>query len=724
MTGVFSKRACGALLSVSATVGVATAGTAGDALARQPDTTLAPVRVEEQAPDGSTREVYFEPHSTTATKTDTPVLETPQAVTTITREQLDDQNPQSVKDALNYTAGVLSTPDTNSRYDSIFMRGFGGFGTSTRVVDFLDGLKQPRGQAFALPSVDPFLIDRLDVLKGPAAVLYGQTSPGGLITQTSRSPSAESHNEIRIEGGSHMRLQGGISSQGAIDEAGHWQYSLTGIGRRSGTGYDDVTEERLAVSPALRWAPTDDTQITLRGSYQYDPEGGYFNSIYPTFLAPDAYKSALDRGLNVGDPDFDSYEREQYAIGYSLDHRFNDSVAFRSKTRYSVINQDFQSLQMAGGITAAGLLPRQAARSIEDVNGIATDNHAQFDFRTGPVTHTALTGLDYQHSVSDWEYRFGTASALDVTNPQYGISVGPLMTIMDSKQTLRQTGLYVQDQIAYGGLRVVLGARYDWTTQESENRLAGTTSRQSSSSPSYRAGVLYTFDNGLAPYASYSTSFEPTVGVDVTGAAFDPTTAEQWEVGLKYDPTFLDALFTLSGFYITQENVLTPDTTIGFNVQQGEIRSRGIEFEARGNATRNLELIGALTLLDTEVTESTTTTSIGKRPQAVPEYYGSVWATYTFDSGLMNGFALGGGVRFVGSSFADDANTVETDGYYLLDASARYDLGALSPTLTGAEVTVNATNLTDKEYYSSCSTGFYCQYGNGAQVLAGLRYSW
>ncbi|CAO3383003.1 TonB-dependent siderophore receptor [Azospirillum argentinense] len=716
MTGVFPRRACTALLAASATLGPV----AGHAQERA--VALPMLRVEGEAPRDSTRNDYVKADSATATKTDVPVIDTPQSVTTVTRKQLDDQNPQTVKDALTYSAGVLSTPDSTSRYDSLFLRGFGGFGTSTRIVDFLDGLRLPRGQAFALPSVDPFLLDHVDVLKGPSAVLYGQTSPGGLVNQASRAPSATPYNELRVEGGTHARRQGGVTSQGAIDADGRWQYSVSGIGRRSETRYDGVEEARVAVSPAVRWQPDADTRLTLQGFHQSDPEGGYFNSIQLKSLAPDAYRSALGRKLNVGDPGFDRYERRQNGIGYSFEHRFSDTVSVRSKTRYSTIDLDFQSLQMASAVTAGGLLPRLAVRSIEDVRGVASDNHAQFDFRTGAVGHTALAGVDVQRSVSGWEYRFGAAPSLDLANPLYGVAVGPLATIIDNKQTLRQTGVYVQDQLALGGFRAVLGARYDWTEQETENRLAGSTSRQSSQSPSYRAGLLHRFGNGLAPYVSYATSFEPTVGVDSGGAPFEPTKAKQWEAGVKYEPTFMPALFTVSAFTIRQENVLTPGPVIGFNVQQGAVRSRGVEFEARGNLTKNLELIGALTVLDTEVTASTVAANLGKRPQAAPRHYGSVWANYGFDGGPLDGLTLGGGVRAVGSSFADDANTLKAGGYVLVDATARYDLGRLGAALSGAEATLNATNLFDRDYYSSCSSNFYCQYGNGAQLLAGLRY--
>lgn len=719
MTGASVNRTGASLLVAAAASIVAASGHA-----EEPAITLPPVQVEGASPERSTGDTYFAGSSTAATKTDTPVIETPQAVTTITREQMDDQNPQSVRDALNYTPGVLSQADVTSRYDSVFIRGFGGFGLSTDVVDFLDGLKLPRGQAFALPSVDPFLLDRIDVLRGPSAVLYGQTTPGGLVDQISRAPGAMSYREARIEGGSHGRVQGGLTTRGALDEGGTWQYSFTGIGRTSGTRYDDVDEQRVALAPALSWVPSPDTRLTLRGFYQKDPEGGYFNSIYPRFLAPAPYSDALDRDLNVGDPDFDDYNREQIGVGYSFDHRFNEVVSISSQLRYSVIDLDFQGIQMAAPLTSSGILARQAVHSIEDVGGVAADNRALFRFTTGAIGHEALVGVDVQHTASNWEYSFGLAPPLDVTNPRYGVAVGPLTTVIDNRQTLRQIGVYVQDQITFGGLRAVLGARHDWTKQETENHLTGTTSSQSSNEPSFRVGLLYGLDNGLAPYASYSTSFEPTVGTDASGDPFEPTKARQWEIGLKYEPTFMDAYFAVSAFEIRQTNVLTPGTTPGFSVQQGEVRSRGLELEARGNVTANLELIGALTLLDTEVTESTVATTVGKRPQAVPKYFGSVWANYSFDSGVLDGLAIGGGVRFVGSSYADDANTVRADGYALVDAAVRYDLGKLDPALGGAEATLNVTNLLNDEYYASCSSGFYCQYGNGAQVLAGLRYRW
>ncbi|APO69001.1 ferrichrome outer membrane transporter protein [Rhizobium gallicum] len=696
-----------------------------DVSAQEPATQLRPIVIQGDGTTADTSDRVLVKRATSATKTSTPVLETPQSVTTISRKQIDDQNPQTVSNALNYTAGVLADRDANTRYDSVFLRGFGAFGTSTNYVSYLDGLKLPRGQAFGNTSIDPFFLDRIDVLKGPSALLYGQISPGGLVNQVSRVPSADASHEVRVEAGTDGRIQGGLSSRGPVTGDGVWQYGFDMIGRSSGTRYDDVNEKRFGIAPALRWQPDTDTTLTISGYYQKDPEGGYFNSLYPAFLAPPVYRSYLDRNLNIGDPNFDSFEREQYGIGYNFEHRFDDLVTVRSSFRYSHVDIDFQSLQMSGPITAAGIIPRHALHSIEDVGGISFDNQAEFNVETGPVDHTILAGIDYQNSNSDWRYLFGATDPLNVADPQYGQPVGPLSPIIDNDQTLRQTGIYLQDQLSFGGFRAVMGVRHDWAKQEDDNRLASTSSEQSSEATSYRAGLLYLFDNGLAPYASYSTSFEPVAGVDANGDAFVPSKAKQYEIGLKYQPDGLDALFTVSAFDIRQQNVLTPGAVPGFNVQQGEVHSRGLEFEARGNLASNFEVIAALTLLDTEVSKSNAVPSIiGNRPQAVPDYFGSLWANYSFDGGALEGLTIGGGVRYVGSSYADDANTVKADGYTLFDAALRYDFGVRNSDLKGLEGTLNVTNLLDKEYYSSCSSIIYCQFGNGRQVLAGLRYKW
>ncbi|WP_172295454.1 TonB-dependent siderophore receptor [Pseudoruegeria sp. HB172150] len=675
-----------------------------------------------EADVADTSNSYALPEMRSATKTDTPVVETPQALTVLTRKQFDDQNTQTVGQALRYTSGVLSEVDASTRYDSVFLRGFGGFGTASQFVSFLDGLRLPRGQAFAQSAIDPFVLDRVDVLKGPSALLYGYGNPGGLVNMVSRSPDGTTGGEARLEFGSYGRVQAGFEQHGVLAKDGSLQYSFAAMGRGAGSRYDDVDEARYALAPTLVWQPSDRTRLTFGAYWQSDPEGGYFNSIYPTFLAPD-FADELNRDLNVGDPDFDSFDRTQWGVYAGLEHGVAPNLTLRSKLRFANVQADMQGIQMAAPISATGDLTRLAVMSEEEIKGFAWDTNLEYTFASGAVSHRLLAGVDLMRNESDWQYAYALAPILNVTAPVYGGVPGPFVPLSDSLQTTWQTGIYVTDQLSFGKFRAVLGARHDWIETESENRLAVVTTTQDSEATSYRAALLYLFDSGVAPYVSYATSFEPVIGVDAGGDPFVPTRSEQFELGLKYQPAGIDALFTLSAFDITQENVLTPGSVPGFSIQTGEVRSRGLEFEARGQVTPQLELIGALTLLDTEVTESTDASIIGNRPQAVPEYFGSIWLNYAFE-GSLDGFELGGGVRFVGSSYGDDANTVKADGYTLVDLAIRYDLGQANPALDGMEATLNVRNLFDETYYSSCSYNFYCQYGEGRIVTAGLRKTW
>ena len=244
----------------------------GKAAAQELVIELDPITVQRDVADTSSS--YALPEMRSATKTDTPVVETPQALTVLTRKQFDDQNTQTVGQALRYTAGVLSEVDSSTRYDSVYLRGFGGFGTSSSFVSSLDGLPLPRGQAFAQSSVDPFLLDRVDVLKGPSALLYGQSSPGGLVNMVSRAPDGSSRGEARLEFGSHDRVMVGGAQQGVLNGSGTLQYSIIGLARNAGSRYDDVEETRFSVAPTLVWTPTEQTRYTFGVYFQRDPDGG------------------------------------------------------------------------------------------------------------------------------------------------------------------------------------------------------------------------------------------------------------------------------------------------------------------------------------------------------------------------------------------------------------------------------------------------------------------
>lgn len=293
-----------------------------------------------------------------------------------------------------------------------------------------------------------------------------------------------------------------------------------------------------------------------------------------------------------------------------------------------------------------------------------------------------------------------------------------------------QVGIYAQDQVKFNDWIVTLGGRYDWadTDELFTDRLDGsqTETRQGDEAFTYRVGLGYLFDSGVVPYVSYSESFEPAIGTDAFGTPFEPTEGQQYEVGVKYQPPELNVLITLSGFELTQQNVLTPDpdpTREDFSVQTGEVRVRGAELETKASLMQGLEFTAAYAYYDSEITESNELGEQGNDLSFAPEHQASVWLDYTFQGGALSGLDIGAGVRHVGDYFGELANTTENPNFTLVDAALRYELGRVHKRLEGAHLTVYVNNLFDREFFVGC--GFAtCEYGEQRSIFASLRYNW
>ena len=676
---------------------------------------------------------YVAPVTTTGSKTDTPLIEAPQSVGVVTRDQIDDQAPLSVSQALRYTAGVLGEVRPSARYDSVFVRGFGGQGTSAAFVNFLDGLRQGRGLYFGVPNTDPWLLERIEVLRGPASVLYGQTGAGGLVNLVSRRPSATPSNEVRLEAGSHALLQTAFDSTGPLTQDGTFLYRLTGIARKANTQYDYTQEERIAIAPALTWRPDDNTSITFLSSYQHDPEGGFYNFVPATGTVLANPNGRIRRNFFGGDPNFDVYNRTQASLGYQLEHRLDDTWTLRQNFRYSHIDAEVNVLSIRS-ITNNRIGQRGATFVSDHANSYALDNQAQATFTTGPLRHTALFGVDWQRSSARARQGLGTGPTIDLFNPTYFQSVPPILTTPAglTNQELDQLGFYAQDQIALDRFRFNIGLRYDRASiGTTTHRASGANASQISQfddQVTWRAGALYLFDSGLAPYASYSTSFLPNTGTAAPqrgGGTFSPTTGEQYEIGLKYQPPGMSSFIQIAAFHIRQQNVLTQDPVYTtYSTPQGEIRSRGIELDARATLNDNIDLIGAYAYTDAVITQSNAAGVSGSRVPQVPLHMASGWGNYTFREGPLRGLQFGGGVRYIGSTFGNDTNTFKVPDVTLFDAAIRYDVGARFEQFRGLELAVNAQNIADKEYVASCSSLTACYYGTGRLVLGSLRVRW
>lgn len=674
---------------------------------------------------GSVQSGYVPSHSASGTKTDTPVLEIPQTINVVTSDQFRAQGAQTVSQALRYTPGVSAeTYGASSPFDIYTqIRGFRG-------DYYLDGLRLPNGGQDGISSavIDPYGLQRIEVLKGPASTLYGQSAPGGLVNMVSKRPTETALREVELQVGSFDRFQGAFDLAGPADKDGQLLYRLTGLANSSGSQVDFARNQRTYIAPALTWRPDPGTSLTVLAHHQEDHGNWPYFNYFPAegTLLPNPNGRIASRRY-LGEPDFDKLDREQSSVGYLFEHRFDNVVTVRQNLRYDAV--DFET---RGAVT--GRYPLQADFRTLDRDGIhinngvrtfSVDNQAQFDFATGPLQHKAIFGIDYRREANDYRFDFGAVPAIDVYNPVYGQPFAfPDFTIVNTSTTQSQIGVYAQDQLKLDRWVLTLGGRHDAADASVLDRLTGLATPQSDRAFSGRVGLNYLFDNGVAPYASYASSFQPVAGVDAASQPFKPTTGQQYEAGIKYRPPGTNSLFTAAVFDLTQQNVLTADLANAFfQVQTGEVRVRGLELEGKVEVWQGFNVLGSYAYLDPRVTKTNDPTLIGNYMAITPVQQAALWADYLVQSGQFSGLGVGGGMRYVGNTY-DATNVLKTPDYVLFDASISYDLGRLQTAWSGTRLSVKATNLFDKYYVSACDGASYCTLGFRRTILATLTARW
>jgi iron complex outermembrane receptor protein len=481
---------------------------------------------------------YVARRSASATKTDTPLIETPQSVTVVTRDQMDDQGVQSVSQALRYSASVLGeTRLSTGRYDSVFIRGFGGAGSGAGFVNNLDGLRLLRGYNFLVPTIEPWGLERVEVLRGPASVVFGQVKPGGLINMISKRPRDVAHGEIQLQVGSFERRQLAFDFGGPVTADKTVLYRIVGLGRAADTQVDFTKEERLYIAPSVTFQPNAATSLTVLASFQRDPETGFYGFMPSVGTVLPNRNGRIRSNLFPGEPSYEGYSRNHLTAGYAFEHRFNDVFSFRQNVRYS----DLESRNRTVALASLGADQRTATRRVTASNEKATtfgiDNQLQADFRTGPLTHKVLFGVDgYWSDSTAFTGAGGTVQPLNLFNPVYGRRPFAVPAVPGVKNESQHYGIYLQDEIKIDRLSIVLGGRFDHAMSRTRNLTNGVLTKQDDFANTGRVALMYNFDNGFAPYASYSTSFDPQTGATFAQTPFKPTEGEQYEVGFKYQP--------------------------------------------------------------------------------------------------------------------------------------------------------------------------------------------
>jgi iron complex outermembrane receptor protein len=698
-------------------------GLAGPAEAQEA-VTLSPIDVS-GAGSGTPSSAGFVAKRTRAgTKTETPIIEVPQSISVITRAEMDARNVQREGEAFRYTSGVYSEPyggDPRATFDAPIIR---GFDVSTTGV-YRDGLREANG-VWSRFITEFYGLERVDVLKGPSSVLYGQGSPGGIIDKITKKPTQEARGEANIQGGTFSRIQGAADISGPIFKDQPVFYRLVTLARDSDTQFRynsdaAVPDIRQYVAPSLTWEPGPNTILTIQGDWLHNRTAGPFT----VTLA-----NQVPTNILLGDPSFNKSDFTQATVGYRLEHRFDEVFAVRQNLRYGSLDFDYNNMT-ATTISPAGVISRAATGINEQLYSLALDTNLQARLQTGPVSHLGLIGSDYQRAIYTTRTRQGLGPTLNIYNPTYGQPVTIPTTVSSySHQTASQLGFYAQDQAKFDRFVFTVGARVDNARSDTTNYLTRVESWKNDTQVSYRAGINYVFDSGLAPYFGYSRSFLPTTGTDFFGTPFRPTIAEQYEGGIKYQPTSFNGLFTIAYFDLTQQNVLTPDPArplTTFRVQTGEVNSRGLEMEARTSPIPGLNLVAAFTHNPVYVTKDNVNaagvSTVGRRPIYIAKDLASLWGEYTLQEGPLTGFGLGAGVRFVGPTYADPNNTILNRAFTLADAALYYDLGRASATLTGFRFQLNVSNVFNHRFVI-CTATTNCQWGSARTVIAGLTYRW
>ncbi|HHT0463088.1 TPA: TonB-dependent siderophore receptor [Raoultella planticola] len=700
--------------------GLAVATLAGQALAEE---TLVVTASSSEDPTAPVKGIVAT-KTLSATKTAAGLVKTPQSVSVITRDQMAALDVTSVSQALRYSAGVFTEyRGSSNRNDEVFVRGF------SYVPKYLDGLSYGATASSQTGTMDPWLLERVELVRGPASVLFGQVNPGGLISMTSKRPTSQPVHEIQFRTGNDNLAEGAFDLGGPLSDDGHLLYCLNGIARSQNSQVEDYKETRVAIAPALTWYPNDATRFTLLTSYQKDPDAGYRNFLPRYGTVNNVDGSYIPRDFNVSDPSYNQSWREQTLIGYEFEHQLNDMLTLRQNARYGTIKQKYRYLVYSSSEANSSVLSRRAQHEERQTDEFGIDNQLEAQFATGQLAHTVLSGLDYKTS-KDKQYlgrAGGSQYDLDWRAPVYGVKVdeSTFRTASDEQQNLDQVGLYLQDQLSLENWELLLSGRYDWAEVRTTDFTDSSRSQKNDSKFTWRTGLLYAFDFGLSPYISYSTSFEPNLQTNrAPGVApFDPSEGKQLEVGVKYQPT-PTALMTLAMYNLTQSNVATWNSAAGWYENSGKVRSKGVEAEAHATFFDNLNLIASYTWTDAETVNTTVAGTEGKTPARIPTHMASAFTSYTLPNGALKSLTAGVGVRYIGTSYGDAKNTFKVPAVDLYDAMVSYELGELSSSLKGAKAQFNINNIADTKYVASCAGDSACFYGVGRTVTMTVNYAW
>jgi len=633
---------------------------------------------------------YRVPNASAATRTETPIRDIPQSIQVIPRQVLEDQGITQIGDALRNVSGIGQPRTTDPvSGDYVTLRGF-----DPGSAYFVNGLRNPfGGQNINLETEN---IEQIEVLKGPASVLYGQVEPGGIINLTTRQPLSDPYYAFGGTIGNFDFYRPTLDISGPLNSEETVLYRLTAAYQNSGSFVDFIDLESYFVAPVVSFQLGENTRLAIEGQY-LDRSGISFNGLPASGTILPNPLGELPRDRFLGDPDAGGLQdRRLGSIGYRLDHQFSENWSIRNAFRFDSLHTDEQYIFFTGLEDNNRTLNREvgAAEIIRENYTLQTDVIGAFN--TGTVEHDVVFGVELRRFTSAGEYSSASIAPIDIFDPVYSVSPSEFTLGSDTVSRQNLLGIYVQDLVSItDNLKLLLGGRFDLVAQQTDEATTGDSFSQQDTAFSPRIGIVYQPIEPISLYANFSRSFVPSGAGNrnADNTPFEPTTGEQFEVGVKTE--FLDgrAFATLAAYQITKQNIITPDPDRpDFSLQIGEQRSRGIELDVVGELFSGFNLIASYAYIDAEITEDTSGLE-GNQPANVPEHSASLWATYEIQSGDLQGLGFGAGVFFVGDR-QDFDNTFTVPSFVRTDAAVYYRRD-------NWRVGLNIKNLFDIEYFEA-----------------------
>ena len=654
---------------------------------------------------------YRATRSASATRTDTAIHETPQSISVVPAQVVEDIGATRLEDALDYAGGVERGNNFGGQGLTEFLvRGF-----STQEF-YRNGFAVNRGY----PNMpDASTLERIEVLRGPASMLYGRGDPGGTFNIVSKQPQAERRTVLGSQVNTDGLRRGTLDTTGALDESAAFTYRLNLVAEGSDSFRDHVESERYNIAPVLRWQLSDDTALIL--------EGDYLHNRHPMDRGLTRYPNQagdLSRDRFLGEESAGKLTNQNATTQLRLEHQLDSQWMLRGGIQYLDGSLDGGAVENNGLAADGRTVGRNYSERWLNWNDLAVQANLEGHFDAAGLAHTLLLGVEFDDFNYDSQIdRSGGATSdfpIDLYDPVYGQPLPALTrTTTYDDENLKSYAFFLQDQIALTErLTAQVGARLERFEQRYENKLTPAGSwDQAHNAVSPRFGLIYDLTEELAVYANTSRSFKPNRGADRSSQAFDPEKGIAHEVGIKYELPEHDLSVTAALFHITKENVLTSDPLdSNYQIAAGEARSRGFDISVAGNITPQWRVIGGYAYVDAEVTESSSASMpAGTRLANVPRHSFNLLDTYEFAEGPLAGLGVGMGIKYVGDRKGGATSTA-----FDMDAYTTVDLLAYYPLTERVRLNLNLNNLFDEEYEERAWGNIWAYPGAPRALQAGI----